>query len=101
MLAVLIWSFVNFVFGKNILKQMALIQIEFDIKNNDTKLKVIPGTGWWNCTKAYRFEERQFCFDNYINGADGTIIFDNDGYVYVNLQHSQLRQWKPLLINKG
>ena len=78
----IVYSLGNFIFGKNILKQMALIQIEFDIKNNDTKLKVIPGTGWWNSTKAYRFEERQFCFDNYINGADGTIIFDNDGYVY-------------------
>ena len=78
----IVYSLGNFVFGKNILKQLALVQIEFDLENNGTKLKVIPGTGWWNTTKAYRFEERQFCFDKYIEKSLGKLIFDNDGYVY-------------------
>jgi poly-gamma-glutamate synthesis protein (capsule biosynthesis protein) len=78
----IVYSLGNFIFGKNILKQMALVQIEFDLKKDETKLKVIPGTGWWNSTKAYRFEERQFCFDKYIQDSDSDLIFDKDGYVY-------------------
>ena len=78
----IVYSLGNFLFGKNILKQLAVIQIEFDLIEGESKLKVIPGTGWWNTTKAYKYEERQFCFDKYVQTSPSDIVFDEEGYVY-------------------
>lgn len=78
----IVYSLGNFLFGKNILKQLAVIQIEFDLIEGESKLKVIPGTGWWNTTKAYKYDEKQFCFDKYVQTSPSDIVFDDEGYVY-------------------